>query len=85
MLPSRFADILDRPESGGTAVAVPDEAILAALRELGRVEGIFAAPEAAATLAGLHRLAADGFVSPDERIVLFLTGGGLKYSHLITD
>ncbi len=70
-------------ESGGTAIAVPDEEILAAMRELGRLEGIFTAPEAAATLAALPHLVEAGAVQPDERIVLFLTGSGLKYTHLI--
>ena len=70
-------------ESGGTAVAVPDEAILAEMRRLGRLEGIFAAPEAAGTVAGLARLVERGEVQPDERVALFLTGNGLKYHHLI--
>lgn len=70
-------------ESGGLALAVPDEAILEAMRELGRLEGVFAAPEAAATMAALRRLVAEGAVRPDERIVLFLTGNGLKYTHLV--
>ncbi len=70
-------------ESGGLALAVPDEAILEGMRELGRLEGVFAAPEAAATVAALRRLVAEEAVRPDERIVLFLTGNGLKYTHLV--
>ncbi len=69
--------------SGGTAIAVPDDEIRAAMREMGRMEGLFPAPEAAATLAALRRLAADGLVQPEERVVLFLTGNGLKYVHLV--
>jgi threonine synthase len=72
-------------ESGGTAVAVPDQAILDALHDLGRQEGLFAAPEAAATLAGLRVLVERGDIRPGERVVLFMTGGGLKYSHLIAE
>lgn len=70
-------------ESGGTAVAVPDETIRAEMRRLGRLEGLFAAPEAAATVAGLAHLVETGEVHPDETVTLFLTGSGLKYHHLI--
>jgi threonine synthase len=71
-------------ESGGTAVAVEDSAILQAQGELGRQEGLFVAPEAAATLAALGQLVADGTVQTDERVLLLLTGNGLKYTHLNT-
>ena len=70
-------------ESGGTALAVTDDEIRAAMFEIGRAEGIFAAPEAAATLAALRHLRGSGFIGPDERVVLFLTGSGLKYTHLV--
>ncbi len=70
-------------ESGGTALAVSDDDILQAMMEIGALEGMFVAPEAAATLVALQRLVDMGSVQPDERIVLFVTGGGLKYSHLI--
>ncbi len=69
-------------ESGGMAIAVDDEDIRAAMLETGRMEGLFVAPEAAATLVALRALLAAGKVHPDERIVLFLTGGGLKYYRL---
>ncbi len=72
-------------ESGGTALAVSDDEILDALRELGRLEGLFAAPEAAATVVALRKLAADGWIRPRERVALFITGSGLKYTHLIHD
>jgi threonine synthase len=72
-------------KSGGTAIAVEDAAILAAQQRVGRLEGIFVAPEAAATLAGLEALVADGRVRSDERIVLLVTGNGLKYTHLQAD
>jgi threonine synthase len=83
-VPKSFADHLilqDLYESKGTAVAVSDEAITAAQRQIGLMEGIFCAPEGAATLAGLHELVRQGWVQPDERIVLFNTGSGLKYLH----
>ncbi|MGQ0608647.1 MAG: threonine synthase, partial [Chloroflexota bacterium] len=65
--------------SGGTAVAVSDEEIVEAQRELGRLTGIYAAPEGAATFAALAHLRASGFLNGDDRIVLFNTGTGLKY------
>jgi threonine synthase len=81
-VPKSFADRLilqDIRESEGTAVAVSDEEILEAQCRLGISEGIFAAPEGAATLAGLTHLIETGWVHADERIVLFNTGSGLKY------
>lgn len=81
-VPKSFADHLilqDIYESNGTAVAVSDEEILKAQKELARLEGIFAAPEGAATLAALQKLIEKQWVHTDERIVLFNTGSGLKY------
>lgn len=81
-VPKSFADrlILDcLYASGGTAVAVSDAEILSAQRRLARSEGIFAAPEGAATLAGLLNLVERGWINPGERVVLFNTGSGLKY------
>ncbi len=66
-------------DSGGTAVAVSDEEILAGQADLGRLAGIFAAPEGAATYAALASLRRSGFLEGDERVVLFNTGMGLKY------
>jgi threonine synthase len=71
-------------ESGGTAVAVPDADILDAIRELAGLEGMFVAPEAAAAVAGLRHLIAAGWIRSEERVVLFLTGSGLKYTHLLS-
>jgi threonine synthase len=81
-VPKSFADQLilrDLRDSEGTAVAVSDEEILAAQAELAALEGIFAAPEGAATLAALKQLVNRGWIEPDERVVLFNTGTGLKY------
>ena len=83
-VPKSFADQLilsDLRESNGNAVAVSDEMIVEAQKYLAYKEGIFAAPEGAATLAGLQKLIKEGWISPDERIVLFNTGTGLKYIH----
>jgi threonine synthase len=66
-------------ESNGIAVAVSDEALVEAQIRIARLEGIFACPEGGATLAALETLLTRGWVSPDERIVLFNTGTGLKY------
>jgi threonine synthase len=65
--------------SGGTAIAVTDEELIAATKEIGAAEGIFCAPEGAACLPALRKLLADGSVKADERIVLFNTGSGVKY------
>jgi threonine synthase len=81
-VPKSFADHLilqDIYQSNGTAVAVSDKSILESQKHLASLEGIFAAPEGAATLAALKQLLQQGWVHPEERIVLFNTGSGLKY------
>jgi threonine synthase len=65
--------------SGGAAVAVSDEGLLAAVREIGAAEGLFVAPEGGACLPALRKLIERGEVKPDERVVLFNTGAGVKY------
>jgi threonine synthase len=65
--------------SGGTALAVTDEELIAATKEIGAAEGIFCAPEGAACLPALRKLLAAGAVKPTERVVLFNTGAGVKY------
>jgi threonine synthase len=85
-VPHAFADYLilrTIRDSAGTALAVTDAEILDAMRELARLEGLFACPEGAATLAAFKRLATSGFLHPNERVVLFNTGSGLKYSNLV--
>jgi threonine synthase len=66
-------------ESGGTAIAVSDEEMLDAGIELASMEGMFAAPEGAACVAGLKKLFTNGFLKHDERIAIYNTGSGLKY------
>jgi threonine synthase len=66
-------------ESGGTAVAVTDDEMVAAMRDIGTREGISAAPEGGAALQALKMLVADGRVQPHDAVVLFNTGGALKY------
>jgi len=81
-VPKAYGDylILDiLKKSGGIALAVTDDEILDATRHWAKVEGIFAAPEGAASLAAYRKLRASGFFRPDDTVVLFNTGSGLKY------
>jgi threonine synthase len=81
-VPKSFADHLILKclyDSNGTAVAVEDDALMQAQKEIAVAEGIFAAPEGAATYAALKDLVAQKWIDPDERVVLFNTGSGLKY------
>ena len=81
-VPKSFADqiiLRDLRDSQGNAVAVSDEEITLAQKQLAAMEGIFAAPEGAATLAALIHLKESGWVKPNEWIVVFNTGTGLKY------
>jgi threonine synthase len=65
--------------SGGGAVAVTDEEMIACTREVGAAEGVFPAPEGAACYAAMKRLLAEKKIRPDETVVLFNTSTGLKY------
>lgn len=67
-------------QTHGIALSVTDDEMLHAGRELASLEGIFAAPEGAATVSGARKLAASGWIRPDESVVLFNTGTGYKYS-----
>lgn len=81
-VPKSFADriiLSNIRESNGTAIAVSDKALIHAQKKLAAMEGIFAAPEGAACLAALEELVRQNWVKPDERIVIFNTGSGLKY------
>ena len=66
-------------KSGGTAVAVSDEELIAAVDEIGSCEGLFVAPEGGACLPALRVLFDRKLADLDERIVLFNTGAGIKY------
>ena len=65
--------------SGGTAVSVTDEELIAATREIGAAEGVFCAPEGAACLPALRKLIETSEVREGDRVVLFNTGSGVKY------
>jgi threonine synthase len=66
-------------ESSGTAISISDEEMLDAGVQLATAEGIFAAPEGGACVAAVRRLLQTGFLKPEERIVIYNTGSGLKY------
>ena len=85
-VPKPYADyiILDiLMKSKGTALAVSDEQILDAVQEWASQEGVFAAPEGAASLAAYKILLDEKFLHPGEKVVLFNTGSGLKYIDVI--
>jgi threonine synthase len=70
-------------ETGGTAIAVSDEATLAEQRRLAADEGAFICPEGAACLAAARDLRESGFLSASDRVVILNTGTGLKYPETI--
>jgi threonine synthase len=70
--------------SGGTAVAVPDDEMVEGMREIGRTEGVSAAPEGGAALAAIKRLISDRLIRRDHSVVLFNTGGALKYLDVLS-
>ena len=72
-------------ESEGTAIAVRDQDMIDGMLELGSTEGISAAPEGGATLAAVRRLIAAGMIQRSESVVLFNTGGALKYLEVISN
>jgi threonine synthase len=70
-------------ESGGTAITVTEDEIRAAVGEMARLEGIWPAPEGAATLEGYRKLRASGFLSAEAETVLMNTGSGFKYLDML--
>ena len=66
-------------ESGGTAIAVSDESLIAAVKEIGAAEGLFCAPEGAACLPALREMIEQNLVKENETVVIFNTGAGVKY------
>jgi threonine synthase len=67
-------------ETGGRGVAVSEAELVEGQRLMARLEGIWTCPEAGAAVAALARMKADGLVDPGERVVLMLTGAGIKYA-----
>ena len=70
-------------ESGGTAVAVSDAQMVDDMLAMGSLEGVSAAPEGGAALSAVRKLVAGGRIQKHETVVLFNTGGALKYLDLI--
>ncbi len=85
-VPKAYGDylILDiLKKSHGTAVAASDEEILAAMRHWASVEGVFAAPEGAASLVAYQKLRASRFFRAEDKVVAFNTGSAYKYLDMI--
>ena len=66
-------------ESGGTAIAVSDADLIAGARKMAETEGVFASPEGGACVPAVEQLLQSGLIRADEKVVLFNTGGGIKY------
>ena len=76
-------DILEK--SGGKAIASPDDQILASILDWARHEGLFLSPEGAAATAAYDQLIASGELKPTDKVVLFNTGAGLKYTDMTAE
>jgi threonine synthase len=86
-VPKPYGDylILDiARKSSGTAVAVSDDAIFASLRDWASHEGLLLSPEGAAATAAYDHLLSTGLLTPDDRVVIFNTGSGNKYTDVIS-
>jgi threonine synthase len=87
-VPKPYGDtlILDAVrQSGGTVIDLPDSAILASLLDWSRNEGLLLCPEGAAATAAYDHLIQTGFLQPSDRVVLFNTGSGLKYTDVLAE
>jgi threonine synthase len=71
--------------SNGGAIAIDDEEMIRLTREVGSSEGLFVAPEAAACFAALKSLRSSGKIHSGERVVIFNTGSGIKYTDCYHD
>ena len=70
-------------ESGGTVISQTDDQIYQSIQDWGRHEGILLSPEGAAATAAYDRLIENGFLKPSDRVVIFNTGAGNKYTDVI--
>jgi threonine synthase len=66
-------------DSRGTAISVSDDEMLSEIPRIGKVEGLFFCPEGAACVAALRRLLANGWIKPNDKVLIFNTASGLKY------
>ena len=71
-------------ESGGTALSVSDRSMVEGMLAIGACEGVSAAPEGGAAFVAIQRLAAGGSIKPNDSVVLFNTGGALKYLDVLS-
>jgi threonine synthase len=71
--------------SGGVALSMTDTEILASILDWARHEGIFLSPEGASVTAAYDRLIAEGYLKRSDRVVLFNTGAGLKYTDVTAE
>ncbi len=72
-------------ESGGTAVMVNDEELMEGVRQIGKHTGIFAAPEGGAAYMAVKKMIDNNEIKADEKVVVFITGSGLKYADTISN
>lgn len=70
-------------QSGGTCLAVTDEEIMEGVQLMAQRAGLFGSPESGAVIAGARKLLNTGFLKPDDEVVLFSTGAGMKHTDLI--
>lgn len=66
-------------ESKGTALGITEEEMIQGLQELGKLEGLFVAPEGAALMVAARKLLSTGYINPEEQVLLLNTGSGQKY------
>ncbi len=72
-------------KSGGTALAVSEDAISDGTKDMSRLEGIFPAPEGGASLAAFYELVKSEFIKPSDTVVIFNTGSGYKYLDVLKE
>jgi len=72
-------------ESGGVALSFPDDQILASLKDWAKNEGVFLSPEGAASTIAYDHLLKTGYLKPEDKVVLFNTGSGLKYTDVTAE
>jgi threonine synthase len=87
-VPKPYGDyiILDiLAQSGGKAISSSDEAILTSILDWAKHEGLFLSPEGAAATAAYDQLIASGELKPTDKVVLFNTGAGLKYTDMVAE
>ena len=80
----RLREYYRRRALGGTALAVTDRSMVDGMLAIGKHAGVSAAPEGGAALVAIQRLVEDGSIKPQDSVVLFNTGGALKYLDVLS-